>query len=74
MDAAAVDSDVAAHLTPRETEVLRLVVAGKSGREIAAELVLSPRTVERHVANIYRKTNTHGRAQLAGFALRHNLG
>jgi pimeloyl-ACP methyl ester carboxylesterase/DNA-binding CsgD family transcriptional regulator len=69
-----VDSDDGAGLTPREVEVLRLIVAGKSGREIAAELVLSPRTVERHVANIYRKTETHGRAQLAGFALRHKLG
>ena len=61
-------------LTPREIEVLRLLVAGKSGREIAAELVLSPRTVERHVANIYSKTNTHGRAQLAAYAVRHRLG
>jgi DNA-binding CsgD family transcriptional regulator/pimeloyl-ACP methyl ester carboxylesterase len=64
----------AASLTPREVEILRLVVAGKSGREIAVELVLSPRTVERHIANIYRKTHTHGRAQLAAFAVRHNVG
>jgi DNA-binding NarL/FixJ family response regulator len=62
-----------AGLTAREMEVLRLIVLGKSSREIAAALVLSPRTVERHVANIYRKTDTHGRAQLAGFALRRNL-
>ncbi len=62
-----------AGLTAREVEVLRLIVTGKSGREIAAELALSPRTVERHVANIYRKTDTHGRAQLAGFALRRNI-
>lgn len=62
-----------AGLTAREVEVLRLIVAGKSGREIAAELVLSPRTVERHIANIYRKTDTHGRAQLAVFAVRRNL-
>lgn len=63
-----------AALTPREIEVLRLLVAGKSGRDIAAELVLSPRTVERHVANIYRKTQTHGRAQLAAYAVRRKLG
>jgi DNA-binding CsgD family transcriptional regulator len=61
-------------LTPREIEVLRLVVSGKSSREVADELVLSPRTVERHIANIYRKTDTHGRAQLAAFAVRHNVG
>jgi pimeloyl-ACP methyl ester carboxylesterase len=60
-------------LTQREIEVLRLIVLGKSGRDIAAGLVLSQRTVERHVANIYRKTATHGRAQLVGFALRRNL-
>jgi DNA-binding NarL/FixJ family response regulator len=66
-------SDVDAGLTPREVEVLKLVVAGKSGKEIASELVLSPRTVERHVANIYRKTDTHGRAQLAAFALRQKI-
>lgn len=62
-----------AGLTGREVEVLRLIALGKSSREIAAALVLSPRTVERHVANIYRKTDTHGRAQLAGFALHRNL-
>jgi DNA-binding CsgD family transcriptional regulator/pimeloyl-ACP methyl ester carboxylesterase len=65
--------DAGAALTPREVEVLRLILAGKSGREIASELVLSARTVERHVANIYRKTKTHGRAQLAAFALRRGL-
>ena len=42
--------------------------------EIAAELVLSPRTVERHIANIYSKTDTHSRAQLAAFAVRHGIG
>ncbi|MEX0749598.1 MAG: alpha/beta fold hydrolase [Dehalococcoidia bacterium] len=60
-------------VTPRELQVLRLIVAGKSGREIADELVLSPRTVERHVAHLFRKTNTHGRAELVGFAVRRNL-
>ncbi|MEX0751189.1 MAG: helix-turn-helix transcriptional regulator, partial [Dehalococcoidia bacterium] len=62
-----------AGLTAREMEVLRLIVVGKSSREIATALILSPRTVERHVANIYRKTDTHGRAQLTGFALRRSL-
>jgi DNA-binding CsgD family transcriptional regulator len=61
-------------LTRREIEVLRLVVSGKSSREVAEELVLSPRTVERHIANIYRKTETHGRAQLATYAARYKLG
>jgi DNA-binding CsgD family transcriptional regulator len=60
-------------LSQRELEVLRLVAAGKSSREIGEELVLSRRTVERHVANIYLKTETHGRAQLATYALRNSL-
>jgi DNA-binding CsgD family transcriptional regulator len=62
-----------AALSARELEVLRLVAAGKSSREIGEELVLSRRTVERHVANIYLKTETHGRAQLATYALRNSL-
>jgi DNA-binding CsgD family transcriptional regulator len=62
-----------AGLTQREIEVLKLVVEGMSGKDIAGVLVLSPRTVERHIANIYRKTDTHGRAQLASFALRQRL-
>ena len=57
-------------LTEREVDVLRLVAAGKSSREIAEELVLSVRTVERHIANIYLKTDTHGRAQITTYALR----
>ena len=60
-------------LTRREIEVLRLVASGKSSREIGDDLSLSVRTVERHVANIYLKTETHGRAQLATYALRNNL-
>lgn len=61
------------HLTPREAEVLRLIAAGKSGKEIGAELVLSVRTVERHIANIYVKTNLHGRVQVANYAISHGL-
>jgi pimeloyl-ACP methyl ester carboxylesterase/DNA-binding CsgD family transcriptional regulator len=62
-----------ARLSTRELEVLSLVAAGKSSREIGGELVLSVRTVERHIANIYLKTETHGRAQLATYALQHGL-
>ncbi len=61
-------------LTQRESEILRLVAAGESGREISEELVLSVRTVERHIANIYLKTGTHGRAQATSYALAHGLG
>jgi DNA-binding CsgD family transcriptional regulator len=56
-------------LSPREMEILRLVAAGKSSREIGETLVLSIRTVERHIANIYLKTETHGRAQVTAYAI-----
>ena len=62
-----------AGLTPREVEVLRLLAGGASNRAIAAALVLSPHTAERHVANLYAKTGAHGRAAATAFALRHRL-
>jgi pimeloyl-ACP methyl ester carboxylesterase/DNA-binding CsgD family transcriptional regulator len=60
-------------LTPREAEVLRLVATGFSNREIAGELVLSERTVARHVTNIYDKTGASSRADATAYAIRHNL-
>ncbi|MCH9011025.1 MAG: hypothetical protein IIC21_10405, partial [Chloroflexi bacterium] len=60
-------------LTEREVEVLRLVAAGKTNREIASELVLSVRTVERHISNIYAKTSSGGRAEATAFAFTHGL-
>jgi ATP/maltotriose-dependent transcriptional regulator MalT len=65
-----------AGLTAREREVIRLVSSGRSNAEIAAELVLSVRTVERHVANIYGKVGAVGktaRATATAYALRHDL-
>ena len=52
----------AAALTNRETDVLRLIAGGQSNREIAAELVLSIRTVERHITTLYGKIDARGRA------------
>lgn len=78
-DAPAILSSIspnAAELTPREVEVLRLLAAGKSNQEIAAELVLSIRTAERHIANIYEKLGAHGktaRAAATAFAFSHGL-
>lgn len=60
-------------LTPREVEVLRLVAAGKSNTDIAEELVLSVRTVERHISNIYGKTGSGGRASATAFAFTSGL-
>ena len=60
-------------LTRREVEVLRLVASGKSNAEIASELVLSIRTVERHISNIYGKTRSGGRADATAFAFTKGL-
>ena len=45
--------------------MLRLVIAGLANKEIAAALHLSPRTVEKHVENLLRKTGAHSRTELA---------
>lgn len=60
-------------LTEREVEVLRLLAAGSSNKQIAPELYLSVRTVERHVANIYGKIGASGRANATAYALSHDL-
>jgi DNA-binding CsgD family transcriptional regulator len=65
--------DDAVHVTQRELQVLALIVAGRSNREIAEALVLSERTVARHVANMYAKAGVHGRAEITSYALRHGL-
>ena len=48
-------------LTPREAEILTLLAQGQSNQDIAASLVLSVRTVERHISNIYQKLGLEGR-------------
>jgi DNA-binding NarL/FixJ family response regulator len=63
-------------MTGREVEVLRFLAAGRSNREIAAALVLSVRTVERHIENVYTKLGVHGqaaRAAAAAYAVRAGL-
>jgi DNA-binding NarL/FixJ family response regulator len=60
-------------LTAREAEVLRLIAAGRTNREIADDLVLSLTTVQRHIANIYGKIGARGRADATTYALRHGI-
>ena len=60
-------------LTPRELQVLRLVAAGTTNKAIAAELVLSERTVDRHVSNILMKLRVPTRAAATAFAYEHKL-
>ena len=59
--------------TARELEVLRLVAAGKSNREIAAELYLSVKTVARHLSNIFFKIGVPSRSAATAFAYEHGL-
>ena len=61
------DSD----LTPREAEVLRLIAAGHSNREIARTLYVSEATVKTHVNRIFAKTGARDRAQATRFAFTH---
>jgi len=69
-DGAPVEANGDSPLSRRETEVLRLVAAGLSNREIASSLVLSEHTVHRHVANILRKLSQSSRAAAAAQATR----
>jgi DNA-binding CsgD family transcriptional regulator len=68
------DALTAAGVTPREAEVLTLLAEGRSTRDIAARLYLSPKTVERHIANLATKVGVDGRSELVSFAARHLLG
>ena len=63
----------ATSLSPREVDVLRLVVQGKTNREIAEALVISQRTVINHISNIFTKTGAENRAAATAYAFRHGL-
>jgi len=78
--AVALDADTTGHaaaaatllpgLTPREREVLAHVVAGRTYRQIAGEMVISEKTVSVHISNLLRKTRTSNRIELAQLARR----
>ena len=57
-------------LTPRQKEILKLMVSGKTIPAVAKQLKLSPHTVHGHVKDIYKKLNVHNRAELVGKALK----
>jgi two-component system nitrate/nitrite response regulator NarL len=74
--AAAVASEEAGEgsaLTPREREVLRLIVAGADNVAIGRELSISPHTVKQYVTNIFEKLGVHSRVQAAVYAVRTGL-
>lgn len=66
-------NSTAIELTEREKEVLVLLAIGLSNVEIGKKLYRSPRTVEKHVSSLLRKTETSNRAELIRFALKNNL-
>jgi ATP/maltotriose-dependent transcriptional regulator MalT len=66
-------SRAAGMLSAREVEVLRLLTTGATNRGIAEQLVLSERTVDRHVSNIYAKLGVSSRAAATAYALEHQL-
>ena len=60
-------------LTPRESEVLKLIAAGRTNREIAEDLVLSVNTVQTHRLHLMEKLNLHNRTELIKYAMRRGL-
>jgi DNA-binding CsgD family transcriptional regulator len=67
-------TDAGSHgLTPREVQVLRLVAAGKSNKEVADALSLSVKTVERHVGNILMKLDVPSRVAATAWAYEHEV-
>ncbi len=60
-------------LSPRELEVLRLVATGRTNHAIAAHLVLSERTVARHISNIFAKLGLSSRSAATAYAYEHDL-
>ncbi len=61
-------------VTAREAEVLAFLAEGLPTREIAARLYVSPKTVERHIANLTVKVGVGGRSELVAYAARHHVG
>lgn len=60
-------------LTPREREVLRHVAAGQSNKEMAKELGIAPRTVERHIENLRHKIRARNRAHMIAKAIAYGV-
>ena len=70
----AADEELPDGLTPREAEVLRLMAAGRTNQEIAADLVVSEGTVKTHINRIFAKAGVRDRGQAVAYAYQHGLG
>jgi DNA-binding NarL/FixJ family response regulator len=66
-------SDSASPLTPRQREILQLLAEGRSAKEIAATLAISPRTVEFHKYQMMEMHGLHSSAELIHFAIKHGI-
>jgi DNA-binding CsgD family transcriptional regulator len=66
-------TEAAGPLSAREIEVLSLVAAGKTNHAIASELLVSERTVHRHLSNIFDKLGVHSRTAAASYAIQHHI-
>ncbi|MFI6481346.1 response regulator [Nonomuraea sp. NPDC050663] len=71
---AMIGAPAAVPLTDRELEVLKLIAAGRSNREIAGALRVAEKTVKTHVSNVLMKLGVQDRTQAALYAVRHGLG
>ena len=60
-------------LTPRELEILQLIIAGKSNKKIAGEIGISAKTVEFHLDNMYKKIGVRTRLMAGAWAIRQGL-
>lgn len=67
------DSHILMSISTREREVLELLTHGLSNAEIGSKLYLSPRTVEKYVSSLLRKTSSNNRAELVRFAIKHGI-
>ena len=66
-------NDFNLYLTKRELEVLHLVAKGHTDREVAGTLTISPRTVNRHLSNIFVKLDVPGRTAAVAFVIRQGI-
>jgi DNA-binding NarL/FixJ family response regulator len=69
----AADGKVASRLTPRERQVLKMIVAGHSNREIAQQWTVSEETIKHHLTRIFDKAGVANRVELAMLATRDGL-
>lgn len=61
-------------LTPRETEILQLILSGRTNKAIAAQICVTEKTIEFHLAHIYTKIGVHTRLMAGIWALKEGLG